>query len=250
MLAEIKKQGLNLTHLLITHGHWDHMCDGRYFADAGAKVIAHKDDQQLIENIEAYRNRYQSMIPSLSDDDFRSVKVDRWVDDGDVVETCGYKFEIRHVPGHCPGSILFYAADQKIAFTGDAIFKGSVGRTDLPNGDWNQLLTSIRKRIYSLPDDVVLLPGHGGQTSVGVEKQTNPYAKPLAACRPPAPSCRPAAARSPGATSTPCVTTAGPSSIASAWNTASSSGWTTYPRGRCSPSTGRFIATSPETRAC
>ena len=73
LLAEIKKQGLNLTHLLITHGHWDHMCDGRYFADAGAKVIAHKDDQQLIENIEAYRNRYQSMIPSLSDDDFRSV---------------------------------------------------------------------------------------------------------------------------------------------------------------------------------
>ena len=68
--------------------------------------------------------------------------------------------------------------DQKIAFTGDAIFKGSVGRTDLPNGDWNQLLTSIRKRIYTLPDDVVLLPGHGGQTSVGVEKQTNPYAKP------------------------------------------------------------------------
>jgi glyoxylase-like metal-dependent hydrolase (beta-lactamase superfamily II) len=178
LLAEIKKQGLNLTHLLITHGHWDHMCDGRYFADAGAKVIAHKDDQQLIENIEAYRNRYQSMIPSLSDDDFRSVKVDRWVDDGDIVEACGYKFEIRHVPGHCPGSILFYAADQKIAFTGDAIFKGSVGRTDLPNGDWNQLLTSIRSRIYTLPDDVVLLPGHGGQTSVGVEKQTNPYAKP------------------------------------------------------------------------
>jgi glyoxylase-like metal-dependent hydrolase (beta-lactamase superfamily II) len=154
------------------------MCDGHHFAKAGAKVIAHKDDQQLIENIEAYRNRYQSMIPSLSDDDFRSVKVDRWVDDGDVVEACGFKFEIRHVPGHCPGSILFYAADQKIAFTGDAIFKGSVGRTDLPNGDWNQLLASIRTRIYTLPDDVVLLPGHGGQTSVGVEKQTNPYAKP------------------------------------------------------------------------
>ena len=178
LLEEIKKQGLNLTHLLITHGHWDHMCDGRYFADAGAKVIAHKDDQQLIENIEAYRTRYQSMIPSLSDDDFRSVKVDRWVDDGDIVEACGFKFEIRHVPGHCPGSILFYAADQKIAFTGDAIFKGSVGRTDLPNGDWNQLLTSIRTRIYTLPDDVVLLPGHGGQTSVGIEKKTNPYAKP------------------------------------------------------------------------
>jgi len=178
LLAEITRRGLKLTHLLITHGHWDHMCDGHHFAAAGAQVVAHRADQQLIENIEAYRTRYQSMIPSLCDDDFRSVKVDRWVDEGDVVEACGYRFEIRHVPGHCPGSILFYVADQKVAFPGDAIFKGSVGRTDLPNGDWNQLLQSIRTRIYSLPDDVILLPGHGGQTSVGAEKRTNPYAKP------------------------------------------------------------------------
>ena len=178
LLDEIKRRGLRLTHLLITHGHWDHMCDAHRFAAAGATVIAHRADQQLIENIEAYRQRYQSMIPTLSDDDFRSVEVDRWVDEGDVVEACGYRFEIRHVPGHCPGSILFYAAAEQLAFTGDAIFKGSVGRTDLPNGDWNQLLKSIRTRIYTLPDEVVLLPGHGGQTSVGVEKRTNPYAKP------------------------------------------------------------------------
>ena len=178
LLEEIGRRGLKLTHLLITHGHWDHMCDAHLFADAGAKVVAHRDDRELLENIEAYRNRYRSMIPTLSDDDFRSVKVDRWVDEGDVVETCGHRFEVRHVPGHCPGSILFYEAGQKLAFVGDAIFKGSVGRTDLPNGDWNQLLTSIRARIYSLPDDVTLLPGHGGQTSVGAEKRTNPYAKP------------------------------------------------------------------------
>ena len=178
LLEEIRRRGLNLTHLLITHGHWDHMCDGHLFAAAGAKVVAHEDDQQLLENIEAYRNRYRAMIPTLTDDDFRSVKVDRWVDDGDVVEACGYKFEIRHVPGHCPGSILFYSAEHRTAFTGDAIFKGSVGRTDLPNGDWNQLLTSIRSRIYTLPDDVRLLPGHGDDTTVGEEKRTNPYAKP------------------------------------------------------------------------
>lgn len=178
LLAEINRQGLKLTHLLITHGHWDHMCDAHHFAAAGALVIAHHADQQLIENIETYRKRYQSMIPSLSDDDFRSVKVDRWVDEGATVTAGGTSFEIRHVPGHCPGSILFYAAAEQIAFTGDAIFKGSVGRTDLPNGNWNELLLSIRNRIYSLPDEVILLPGHGGQTSVGVEKRTNPYAKP------------------------------------------------------------------------
>lgn len=178
LLAEINKKGLKLTHLLLTHGHWDHMCDGHFFAAAGAQVIAHRADQQLIETIEVYSKRYQAMIPTLSDDDFHSVKVDRWVDEGDTVEASGFTFEIRHVPGHCPGSILFYAAKEKIAFTGDAIFKGSVGRTDLPNGNWNELLLSIRNRIYTLPDEVILLPGHGGQTSVGAEKRTNPYAKP------------------------------------------------------------------------
>lgn len=178
LLGEIKTRGLKLTHLLITHGHWDHMCEAHLFAAAGAQVIAHRDDQQLIENIEAYKDRYQSMIPWLTDDDFRSVKVDRWVTEGDTLESCGFNFEIRHVPGHCPGSILFYAAQEKVAFTGDAIFAGSVGRTDLPNGNWNQLLEAIRQRIYTLPDDTVLLPGHGGQTTVGREKKTNPYAKP------------------------------------------------------------------------
>lgn len=178
LLDEIKERGLRLTHLLITHGHWDHMCEAHRFAAAGAQVIGHHDDQQLIENIEACKDRYQSMIPWLTDEDFRSVKVDRWVSEGDTVEAAGFCFEIRHVPGHCPGSILFHAADRKIAFTGDAIFAGSVGRTDLPNGNWNQLLDSIRRRIYTLPDDTVLLPGHGGETTVGQEKKTNPYAKP------------------------------------------------------------------------
>lgn len=178
LLEEIRERGLKLTHLLLTHGHWDHMCEAHLFAKAGATVIGHRDDQQLIENIEAYKNRYQSMIPWLTDDDFRSVKVDRWVTEGDTVDAAGTRFEVRHVPGHCPGSILFYSADQKVAFTGDAIFAGSVGRTDLPNGNWNQLLASIRQRIYTLPDETVLLPGHGGETTVGHEKKTNPYAKP------------------------------------------------------------------------
>jgi glyoxylase-like metal-dependent hydrolase (beta-lactamase superfamily II) len=178
LLSEIKTRGLKLTHLLITHGHWDHMCEAHLFAAAGAQVIAHRDDQQLIENIEAYKDRYQSMIPWLTDDDFCSVKVDRWVTEGDTLAACGFNFEIRHVPGHCPGSILFFAAQEKLAFTGDAIFAGSVGRTDLPNGNWNQLLEAIRQRIYTLPDETVLLPGHGGQTTVGREKKTNPYAKP------------------------------------------------------------------------
>ncbi len=178
LLPEIKKRGLKLTHLLITHGHWDHMCDAHAFATDGAQVLAHKDDQQLIENIEAYRNRYQAMMPFLTEADFHSVKVSQWLNQGDTFKAIGLNFEVRHVPGHCPGSLLFYSADEKCAFVGDAIFKGSVGRTDLPNGNWNELLKSIRSQVYTLPDDTVLLPGHGGQTTVGEEKKSNPYAKP------------------------------------------------------------------------
>jgi len=178
LLPIIQQRGLKLTHLIITHGHWDHTCDAYHFAQAGAAVIAHRDDEVLIEQIEKFRARYQSFLPMLTDDDFRAVKVTQWVNTGDSVDAAGYHFEVRHVPGHCPGSILLYVAEAKIAFTGDAIFEGSVGRTDLPNGNWPQLLKSIREQIYTLPDDTVLLPGHGGSTSVGQEKQTNPYARP------------------------------------------------------------------------
>lgn len=179
LLAEIRSRGLRPTHLLITHGHWDHMCDAADFRAAGAQIIAHRADEILIEQVESVRPRYQAMIPWLTDRDFRSCKVDRWVDDGDTLEVLGRTFEVRHVPGHCPGSILFYSAAEKVCFPGDAIFHGSVGRTDLPNGNWEQLLKSIRTRIYTLPDDTHLLPGHGDTTTVGEEKRSNPYAKPV-----------------------------------------------------------------------
>ena len=178
LLAEIRARGLRVTHLLITHGHWDHMCDAADFSAAGAQVVAHRADQVLIEQVESVRPRYQAMIPWLEDRDFRSCRVDRWVDQGDTIEVLGRAFEVRHVPGHCPGNVLFHCMAEKVCFPGDAIFKGSVGRTDLPNGNWNQLLQSIRAQIYSLPDDTHLLPGHGETTTVGEEKRANPYARP------------------------------------------------------------------------
>lgn len=178
LLPLIKARGLKLTHLLLTHGHWDHMCEAHAFAAAGAEVLAHRADRELIENIEAYKDRYLAMLPELSDADFQSVKVTTWLEDGSTFIAAGMSFEARHVPGHCPGSLLFYCASDQVAFCGDAIFRGSVGRTDLPNGNWNELLTSIRTRIYTLPNVTVLHPGHGGRTTVGHEKQNNPYAKP------------------------------------------------------------------------
>ena len=102
------------------------------------------------------------------------IEIDHWVGEGDEVEILGRHAEVRHVPGHCPGNVLFYLKEEKIALVGDAIFAGSIGRTDLPGGDFEVLEKAIRERIYTLPDDVVLLPGHGPTTTVAREKTTNP----------------------------------------------------------------------------
>jgi hydroxyacylglutathione hydrolase len=179
ILAEIAERGLKLESLLITHGHWDHMADAHLFQKAGAKVYAHKADEVLIEQVERVAPRYRAMIPWLSDSAFTSCKVDAWLDEGDTVDAVGLTFEVRHVPGHCPGSILFYSTQEKLAFVGDAIFAGSVGRTDLPGGDWPTLLKAIREKIYTLPKDTVLFTGHGEDTTVGAEFISNQYARPL-----------------------------------------------------------------------
>jgi len=184
VIAEIAERGLKLEALLLTHGHWDHMADAHLFKKAGATVYAHRDDRRLIEQVETVAPRYKAMIPWLPDSAFTSCRVDTWLDDGDTVRVLGRDVAVHHVPGHCPGSLLFYFAGDKLAFPGDAIFAGSVGRTDLPGGDWPTLLRSIREKIYTLPKDTVLFPGHGEETTVEAEYVANPYARPAAPAAP------------------------------------------------------------------
>ena len=177
-LPIINERGLVLEALLLTHGHWDHIADARAFADAGARIYAHKADADCYAHPERYAPFYRAALPWLTEADFQAVEIAHWVKGGDKMILLGREFEVRHVPGHCPGNVLFYCAAEKLAFPGDAIFAGSVGRSDLPGGSWPVLLKSIREQIYTLPEDVVLLPGHGGETTVGQEIQTNPYARP------------------------------------------------------------------------
>lgn len=165
-----------LTELWLTHGHWDHMQGGAEVVEkTGAKVRAHKDDQMLIETPEIMK-RFMGEDLGL-----RPVKVDQWVAQGDRFSALGVEVEVRHVPGHCPGNVLFYFAGNKsakaagAAFVGDALFASSVGRTDLPGGSFEQLERSIHEQIYTLPDDTLVFPGHGPRTKVGEEKQNNPY---------------------------------------------------------------------------
>jgi glyoxylase-like metal-dependent hydrolase (beta-lactamase superfamily II) len=159
-----------LGQLWLTHGHWDHTQGAaEVVRRTGARVFAHRDDAPLIETPEVMRPLLAQGIV------VEPVKVDTWLEDGDSIEAFGGKVRVSHVPGHCPGSLLFYLDGAGAAFAGDVLFRGSVGRTDLPGGDFDELERSIRSRIYTLPDSTTVYPGHGGPTTVGEEKAGNPH---------------------------------------------------------------------------
>jgi glyoxylase-like metal-dependent hydrolase (beta-lactamase superfamily II) len=166
----LKKENCKLTELWLTHGHWDHTQGGAAVVRAtGAKVLAHAEDRVLIETPEIMERFMGEKM------DLEAVRVDHWVGQGEKISALGLDVEVRHVPGHCPGNVLFYFATAGAAFVGDALFKGSVGRADLPGGDFAQLETSIREQIYTLPEKTVVFPGHGPKTTVAHERATNPY---------------------------------------------------------------------------
>lgn len=165
-------QNLALRELWLTHGHWDHTQGGaEVVRESGARVRAHPDDRELIENPEVMR---RFMGQSLR---IEPIRVDDWLKHRETIQALGVTTQVRHVPGHCPGNVLFYFADFEMVFVGDALFAGSIGRTDLPGGSSAVLKKSIRTQIYTLPDDTQVYPGHGPATTVAEEKFFNPFAR-------------------------------------------------------------------------
>lgn len=173
-LDEIKsalvEDGCALKALLLTHGHYDHIGDAAKIRKTGVPVYGHLADKDLFEDP-------ARMLPYAypSDIQLDGFEIDHWVSEGDMLSLLGQSCEVRDVPGHCPGNVLFYFEAMKAAFVGDALFAGSIGRTDLPGGDFSILEKSIRERIYTLPEDTQVFPGHGPETTVGVEMKTNPH---------------------------------------------------------------------------
>jgi len=167
-LAKLKRK---LAVVLLTHGHWDHMAGAAEVQTAGAAIYAHADDREWIEN------PMMQMSFMMDDMEIAPAKVDHFLKHGQILEVAGIKFEVRHVPGHAPGNVLFYSAEMKAAFVGDVIFAGSVGRADLPGGDWDVLENSIRTQVYTLPDDTVIFPGHGPKTTVAKERASNGFVR-------------------------------------------------------------------------
>jgi hydroxyacylglutathione hydrolase len=168
----LKNNQLVLVGIWLTHGHWDHMAGAYDLAEDGMEIIGHKDDQMMFENPSLMST---FSIPGL---ELKPIKITRWVKEGDELDLWGRTVKVMHCPGHCPGNIALMISDEKICFVGDVIFYGSVGRTDLPGGDFSKLEDSIRSKIYSLPDDTVLAVGHGPDTTVSREKLSNPFVRP------------------------------------------------------------------------
>lgn len=167
-----EKHGCRIVALILTHGHWDHILDGWKFVEAGIPTYGHASDTKMFSEPSRMSNY---AMPGIT---FKPVRIDNWVSDGRRLSLLGTEMEVRHVPGHCPGNVLIYVESAKAAIVGDAIFAGSIGRYDLPGGDFKVLEKSIREQIYSLPEDTTIYPGHGPKTSVAIEKQSNPYVRP------------------------------------------------------------------------
>jgi hydroxyacylglutathione hydrolase len=167
----LKGEGCSLTALWLTHGHWDHTQGAAEIArEFKVPVSGHPADQTMFE-------RPETMAAFMEGIELEPVKVDHWLARGERLQALGHEVEVRHVPGHCPGNVLFHWPRLRAAFVGDAIFQGSVGRTDFPNASFEQLERSIRSQIYTLPDETNLFPGHGPKTSVGAEKASNPHVR-------------------------------------------------------------------------
>ena len=162
-------KGLNLKEIWLTHGDWDHIAGVSEMMDYGPNIVGHRADQMMFENPELMSG---FSLPGVT---LLPVQVKQWVEDGDKLDLWGREVQVLHCPGHCPGNIAFFIQDSKICFVGDVIFSGSIGRTDLPGGNFEELENSIRSKIYSLSDDTELAVGHGPNTTVANEKFSNPY---------------------------------------------------------------------------
>lgn len=170
ILEALRSQELRPTQILLTHGHIDHAGGAAALAEALQIPIVGPDQQDmfLLQSLEASGKQY-----GMSD--VRNCNPTRFLMHGDEVNIGGLRFEVRHCPGHTPGHVVFFDATSRLAIVGDVIFQGSIGRTDLPRGNHQALLKSIREQILPMGDDVAFLCGHGNPSTVGRERQSNPF---------------------------------------------------------------------------
>jgi len=172
ILKILERHVLKVNMIVITHAHIDHIGGAaKLRALTGAPVYMHSGDEVLAENLEMQAGWLGCETPE-------NPGIDKPAREGDSLRAGSIEARVLHTPGHTPGSISIFIPDEKKLIAGDTLFRGSVGRTDLPGGDARALASSIRNKLYVLPDDTVVTPGHGDETSIGEEKASNPFVRP------------------------------------------------------------------------
>ena len=168
--AFLDANNLNLKHLINTHMHIDHAFGISYVKENyNLKLECNLEDQFLAQRLNEQANMFGLPIP------MSYLQIDKDLKDGEKIQLGDEHISILHVPGHSPGSVVLYAPQSNFIISGDVLFNTSIGRTDLPGGNYAQLINAINNKLMTLPDDVIVYPGHGPETSIGYEKQNNPY---------------------------------------------------------------------------
>jgi len=174
LLAAIEQLGLSLDGILLTHTHFDHVGAVAPVARAtGAEVWVPEIEKGVLANI-------NSFVPWPGFGPFEDYDAEHTLKGGERLKLAGFEIDVLFTPGHSPGHVTFSIPDEAAVFSGDVLFQGSVGRTDLPGGDWDTLLESIRGLVDSLPPETTVYPGHMGITNLGAERATNPFLAELA----------------------------------------------------------------------
>jgi hydroxyacylglutathione hydrolase len=174
LLNVIESLNLKLEGILLTHTHFDHVGAVAPVAKAtGAEVWVPEIEKRVLADI-------MSFVPFPGIGPYESYDAEHTLTGGETLELAGFEIDVLFTPGHSPGHVTFSIPDEHVVFSGDVLFQGSVGRTDLPGGDWGTLLESIRTLVESLPEETMVYPGHMGVTSLGAERATNPFLAELA----------------------------------------------------------------------
>ncbi|MDE7046402.1 MAG: MBL fold metallo-hydrolase [Lachnospiraceae bacterium] len=164
----LKEKGFTVAAILLTHGHFDHIWGVEALKElSGVKVYAYEEEREVCENASVNVSKGAGR-PCI-------VQADTYLKDGEERTIEGISFKLLATPGHTKGSCCYYFADDKILISGDTLFQESVGRTDLPTGSMSTLVRSVKEKLMPLPEDVRVYPGHGEATTIGYEKQYNPF---------------------------------------------------------------------------
>ena len=165
----IADSNLSVKYILNTHCHIDHVLGNKYMKDKyQAPLLIPKPDLATFRSVKVY-------APVYGFNKYEETEPDNYIEEGQKLVIGNSTLEVMFVPGHAPGHMAFYNKAEKICLAGDVLFRGSIGRTDLPGGDYDTLIDSIRIKMFNLSDDTTVYPGHGPETTIGFEKETNPY---------------------------------------------------------------------------